>query len=68
MRHWKEMYGQDADGNRGILVDMYEVDKNDFDEIVEQLLSMYPDSDDRPYSCTVTIDGIDVEVDVGDYL
>ena len=32
MRHWKEMYGQDADGNRGILVDMYEVDKNDFDE------------------------------------
>jgi len=68
MREYKELYGADADGNRGVWVTNYELETEDEPEIIEQILDSYPDSDDRPSSMTVTIDGIDFEVDVADYL
>lgn len=68
MKSWKEKYGDTIDGTLGIMQWQYELDQYDFDEVVEQLLDMYPEPDDRPDSATVTIDGIDFEVELGDYL
>ena len=68
MKSRLETYGADIDGNRGIKQWQYELDQYDFDEVVEQILNMFPDADDRPDSCTVTIDCIDFEIDIGDYI
>jgi len=61
-------YGADADGNRGITVIEYELEQSDAEEIIAQILDEYPDSDDRPASMMVTIGGIELEIDVGDWL
>jgi hypothetical protein len=68
MLEYKELYGADADGNRGIWVTEYELEPSDEPEIIEQILESYPDSEDRPSSMTITIDGIDFDIDVADFL
>ena len=68
MLEYKELYGADADGNRGVWVTEYELERSDEPDIIEQILDMYPDSDDRPSSMTVIIEGIEFEVDVADFL
>jgi hypothetical protein len=68
MLEYKELYGADADGNRGIWVTEYELELSDEPEIINQILDSYPDSEDRPSSMTITIDGIDFDVDVADFL
>jgi len=61
-------YGADADGNRGITVTEYELELSDEPEIIAQILDSYPDAGDRPSSTIVTIEGIEFEIDIGDYL
>jgi hypothetical protein len=68
MRQWKELYGQDADGNRGQWMTVFKLEPSDEFSIIEQILDAYPDADDRPRSMTIEIDGIEFEIDVGDYL
>jgi hypothetical protein len=61
-------YGADIDGNRGIPMLEYELEPSDEFSIIEQILDAYPDVDDRPSSMVIEIDGIEFEIDVGDYL
>lgn len=68
MRAYKENYGADADGNRGVMQWVYELESSDDEEIISQILDTYPDADDRPYSMVVTIDDVEFEIDVCDYL
>ena len=68
MKCYKENYGADADGNRGVMQWVYELEPGDDEEIIAQILDTYPDADDRPYSMVVDIDGVEFEIDVGDYL
>jgi hypothetical protein len=68
MKCYKELYGADADGNRGQWITEYELEPSDELSIIEQILDAYPDADDRPISMVVEIDGIEFEIDVGDYL
>ena len=47
MKSWKELYGDDADGNRGIMQWQYELDQCDFDEVVEQKTRHIPIPESR---------------------
>lgn len=70
MKTYKEIYGSDIDGNRGVTQYEYELEESDKDEIVEQLLKILNgyDESDYPIAVVVEIDGVEFEVDVGDYL
>jgi hypothetical protein len=68
MRQWKELYGADADGNRGQWMTVFELEPSDEFSIIEQILDAYPDADDRPSSMTIEIDGIEFEIDIEEYL
>ena len=68
MKETKELYGADADGKRGVWVTKYQLELSDEPEIIEQILDIYPDDDDRPSGMTVTIDGIEFEIDVANFL
>ena len=69
-------YGADADGNRGITIVEFEVEKSDHDDIVEQLNEMFEgwDYDDIPDEANVILyssklsEDVAIMVDVRDYL
>ena len=66
-------YGADADGNHGIYIEFYELEKSDEPEIVRQIKEAIEDGD---YSDTIVVqiecqetgEMIDFDVDVCDYL
>lgn len=68
MRTWKEVYGDDIDGNRGIIVDMYELEHTD-EEISAIVEILYEDflQGDTKRTKEIELDGINIEVDIEDY-
>lgn len=65
MRCYQEIYGDDIDGNRGILVWNCEIDEDDYDVICEQLLNRFEIITlINPY----TEEEVEFEVNVADYL
>jgi len=79
MRCYKELYGADADGNRGQWIYEYELEPSDSDEIVRQIEYYLKDNginhkDDYPDGIEVTLfnpytdDNVQFTVDIKDYL
>ena len=73
MKTYNELYGTDADGNRGILVKEYEIEDSDTDDIVEQLYEDFINGDDIGIRTVFLIDDkteedIELEVEIEDYL
>jgi len=79
MRCYKELYGADADGNRGQWIYECELEPSDSDEIVRQIEYYLKDNginhkDDYPYGIEVTLfnpytdDDVQFTVDIKDYL
>lgn len=72
MYSYVENYGQDIDGNRGMLMRFYELEDSDSEEIIKQLKEDYPDGD-YPDSAFVklydnTTDKlVDIEIQPKDY-
>ena len=68
MKTWRENYGADADGNRGEMVDMYELEHTD-EEISDIVEIIYEDFIQGRVKGVkeIELDGINVEIDVGDY-
>ena len=73
MKVYKELYGSDADNNRGRMITEYEIDDDDFETICDQILDSYPDGD-APDSMTITLicpyseEDIEFEINPKDYL
>ena len=74
---YTEMYGADADGNRGRLVTEYELEKSDEPYIVEQIKYQledlgededYPEEMEITLICPHTEDDIQFTITVKDYL
>ena len=71
MQCYQELYGSDADGNRGVIITNAELESSDSDEIKYQLEMMY-----KPGVSTYTIflyshkfdTEHEFEVDINDYL
>jgi len=66
-------YGADADGNRGIRMEFYELEKSDEPEIVRQIKEAIEDGnyDDTivvQIECQETGEMIDFDIDVKDYV
>ena len=79
MRCYKELYGADADGNRGQWIYECELEPSDSDEIVRQIEDYLKDNginhkDDYPDGIEVTLfnpytdDDVQFTVDIKDYL
>ena len=68
MKTWRENYGTDADGNRGVMVDMYELEHTD-DEVAEIVEIIYEDFLQGEVKGTkeIELDGINVEIYMEDY-
>ena len=68
---YKELYGQDIDGNRGTLLINAEITEDDTDDIVAQLKMMYYPGVDN-YTITLYCHQYDTEhefeVDINEYL
>lgn len=73
MKVYKELYGADIDGNRGIMITEYEIEDSDFDTICDQILDKYPDGD-VPDSMTIYLpcpysdEEVGIEINPKDYL
>jgi hypothetical protein len=70
MLRWTEKnYGADADGNRGIDIEMIELEPSDFDDVQDQLIDMFgEDTSEWPNTATVIVEGESFEVDCRDYV
>lgn len=68
---YKEKYGEDIDGNRGITVINAEIDSDDTDDIKAQLEMLYDPEEDE-YTVTLYCHQFDTEIDfevnINDYL
>jgi septin family protein len=63
-------YGADADGNRGITLDYYELELSDEPEVLEKLkdvLEQYS-FDDYPKEVMITIEDINFDIIVSDFI
>ena len=67
MRVWQELYGDDADGNRGVMVDMYEVEDGDKEEVVELLYPYFAEEKITQGLISLTFQDIDIEIEISDY-
>ena len=70
MRQWRELYGADADGNRGQWITEYEPEPSDDKEIIRQIrekLIGY-EEEDYPETVEIIIDDFEFIVDVKDYV
>ena len=67
MRVWRELYGDNADGNMGVMVDMYEVEDSDKEEIIELLYPYYAEQNIIKGLITITYEELDIEVEISDY-
>lgn len=73
MKFYKEVYGQDADNNRGMAVINYEIEKEDRDEVCEKLYDRFISGEDTGKHnvfmyCHITDEEIEIEVDIKDYI
>lgn len=69
MQTWIEHnYGADADGNRGIDLEMAELEPSDDPLVRAELIKhLGEDTSEWPEVYTVTIDEYEFEIDTGDY-
>lgn len=69
---YKEIYGQDADNNRGMAVINYEIEADDKDEVVEKLYDLFIDGEAGEQCilmyCHLTGEDVSVEVDIDEYI
>jgi len=73
MNSYKEYYGKDIDGNKGLVGYEHELENSDNAAIKEQIIEMVTDEE---YDATVTItlcsdltgDNVDFDVTISDYL
>lgn len=69
---YKEMYGCDADGNRGMATINYEIEADDCDEVCEKLYEQFLEGATGTQCilmyCHITGEDIEVEVEIEDYL
>ena len=70
---YKELYGDDADGNRGVMVINYEVEADDVDDVVEALYDGFlEDSTTGTQTimlyCAGAGEDVEVEVEIDDYI
>lgn len=73
MKCFKNIYGADADNNRGMQVIDYEIESTDNDEICEKLYDRFISGEDTGKHnifmyCHITDEEIEVEVDIEDYI
>jgi len=66
-------YGADADGNRGIIMEFYELEKSDNEEIVKQLKEAIEDGNEDDtivvqIECQETGELIDFDITVKDFV
>lgn len=74
---YKELYGEDADGNRGKWIQNYEIEESDRYNIVEQIRTFIEENEieeDIPSTCIIglicdrTDEEIEFEVNISDYI
>ena len=73
MREYRDIYGADADGNRGVPYYEFEIEKSDYEEIKYEIIT---NLEDEEYSDTIEIhllsaltdELIEFTVDISDYL
>jgi hypothetical protein len=69
---YKEIYGDDADGNRGMAVINYEITDDDKDEVCEKLYDLFIDGETGEQCilmyCHLTGEDVSVEVDIDEYI
>lgn len=67
---YKELYGCDADGNRGMWTINYEIEADDKDEVCEKLYDLFIDGETGTQCimmyCHITGEDISVEVEIED--
>ena len=73
MKTYNELYGADADGNRGIWVKGYDIEDSDTADIVEQLYEDFVNGSEYGSKTIFLIDDkteedIELEVEIEDYL
>ena len=68
MKVWKENYGADADGNRGEMVTMYELEGTDaeIEDIAEILYDSFIDGEVQGLK-EIEYEGLTIEVEISDY-
>lgn len=68
MKTWKENYGEDADGNRGQMVTMYELEGTDaeIEDIAEILYDSFIDGEVQGLK-EIEYEGLTIEVEISDY-
>lgn len=73
MKFYKEICGDDIDGNRGTSIINYEIEKSDTDEIVDKLYDRFKEGWSQgetiiEFYCPLIDDDIQIEVNIDDYL
>lgn len=73
MKEWFEQYGADREGNRGVQIHCYELDKYDEDIIKEQICQNYSGQDYDEniiifLFAELTQSEIEIDVKISDYL
>ena len=73
MKTYNELYGADADGNRGIWIKGYDIKDSDSTNIVEQLYEDFVNGTENGIRTVFLIDDIteediEIEVEIEDYL
>jgi len=68
MKVWRENYGADADGNRGQMVTMYELEGTDaeIEDIAEILYDSFIDGEVQGLK-EIEYEGLTIEVEISDY-
>lgn len=68
MKTWRENYGADADGNRGQMVTMYELEGTDaeIEYIAEILYDSFIDGEVQGLK-EIEYEGLTIEVEISDY-
>lgn len=69
MKTWREVYGEDADGNRGVMTDMYELEytKQEKEDIAEILYEAFVSLCGITGGATIVYNDIEIEVEIEEY-
>lgn len=67
MEVWQELYGADADGNRGQLTTFAELDESDTEDIIENIYGYFVDGKTSGV-VEIEIDGFTFDIDIEDYI
>lgn len=73
MKYYKEVYGADADNNRGVASISYEIEESDKEEIAEKLYDIFLSGETTGEHnifmyCYLIDDNIEIAVNIQDYI